>query len=157
MEYNQKWNFPKMQPWAVYDSIVTSEGMLVIPQDCLTGMFLDGTTVVLTNSLDKGAIALYTPNAFDDVKSNLGCLNSMDRMARALKMRIIGEALDIKINKGNIEIPAEYMESLGLSFEQTASRNHTSFNVKILKYPEKIEIYTIAAYQNIRFETENVE
>ena len=157
MEYNQKWNFSKMQPLAVYDSIVTREGMLVIPQDCLTDLFLDGTTVVLTNSLDKGAIVLYTPNAFDDVKSNLSYLNSIDPTARALKKRILGEAIDIMINNGIIEMPPEYMESLGLSSMHTISGNPASFNIKILKYSWKIEIYTIEAYENIRFETEDTE
>lgn len=139
------YKFPRMQPDAVYTSVITKDGDLTLPEDCLSNKPIsEDDSFVLTNSLEDGIICLYSMQDFDDIRKNLDQLNSMDLNARRLKRRVVGEAVTVRINGRVINVLSEYLVRLGFDVY-----NQTEFPVMLLKYRNRIEITSIAVYETI--------
>ena len=51
---------------------------------------LMGTDLVVTNSLDKGYLCVYSKEHFDSIKDQLSKLNSMDNNVRTIQRAIVG-------------------------------------------------------------------
>ena len=73
-----------------------------------------GGDVVVTNSLDKGYLSVYTAEAFLNVKKQLDDLNSMDPNVRRLQRYIAGEALELSVDsQGRLAVSSELWERIG--------------------------------------------
>ena len=69
---------------------------------------LMGTDLVVTNSLDKGYLCVYSKEHFDSIKDQLSKLNSMDNNVRTIQRAIVGEALEVSTDsQGRISITNE--------------------------------------------------
>ena len=155
MESNSKWNYPKRQPIDIYTSAITSDGILVLPKECLNDFCdeNDSENYVLTNSWEEGVICVYHTDAFEDIISNFSKLNLLDSRIRSLRRRIIGESVNIKITDGTLTIFPTFLMSLGFDVDQEANRIHSPFQVTILKFPEKIEIVSTASFEGNKLVT----
>lgn len=150
------YKFPRMQPDAVYTSVITKDGDLTLPEECLSNKPIsEDDSFVLTNSLEDGIICLYSMQDFDDIRKNLDKLNSMDLNARRLKRRVVGEAVTVRINGRVINVLSEYLVKLGFDPNQEARNNQTDFPVMLLKYLNRIEITSSAVYETIIEELQN--
>ena len=137
MEYYDMWKRNTENIEAVYTSSVTKDGVLTLPEECLTGM--DGLSFVLTNYLIEGILSLYTEDAFNDIKERLERSNMLDPTIRMIRRLVIGEAIEITMNKnGRINIGPEFRLRLGLGEDRDS--------VRLLKYPDKIEIMAEELY-----------
>lgn len=150
------YKFPRMQPDAVYTSVITKDGDLTLPEECLSNKPIsEDDSFVLTNSLEDGIICLYSMQDFDDIRKNLDKLNSMDLNARRLKRRVVGEAVTVRINGRVINLLSEYLVKLGFDPDQEDGNNQTDFPVMLLKYLNRIEITSSAVYETIIEELQN--
>lgn len=155
MDYYDLWKRATENIVASYTSVITDNGGLVLPKDCLAGKEVeeDGYPVFLTNSLAEGILCIYSYDAFDEVCNILSRLNVMDQNVRCLKRRIIGEATKEKIDKsGHINIEAELLARLGFDTNKSIKKDQTGFPVTILEYPNKIEIVSSTLYEKIKAE-----
>lgn len=153
MDFYDLWKRATKNIETRYTSIITKEGVLILPKECLAGKNVeeDGYPVFLTNSLAEGILCIYSYNAFDEVCNALGRLNSMDQNVRYLKRRIIGEAIKGKIDKsGHINIEAELLTRLGFGSNKGMNKSQTGFPVAILEYPNKIEIVSSTLYEKLK-------
>jgi MraZ protein len=74
---------------------------------------LMGTDLVVTNSLDKGYLCVYSKEHFDSIKDQLSKLNSMDNNVRTIQRAIVGEALEVSTDsQGRISITNELWERI---------------------------------------------
>lgn len=148
------WN----EPDAIYPSVITKDGVLTLPEECLTDKIRageDAEPVVITNFLDEGVLCLYSADDFDSVKSQIDCLNSLDPNVRKLKRGIIGESVEIRINEDRqINVSPELMMRLGFDPNQTDEAKQTSFPVMLLVYPTRVLIASTIAYERIMKELE---
>ena len=72
-----------------------------------------GEEVVVTNSLDKGYLCVYSREHFEFLKSQIGKLNSMDPNVRRIKRAIIGEAMELRIDsQGRLSVSSELWERI---------------------------------------------
>ena len=72
-----------------------------------------GEEVVVTNSLDKGYLCVYSREHFEYLKSQIGKLNTMDPNVRRLKRAIIGEAMELRIeSQGRLSVSSELWERI---------------------------------------------
>ena len=73
-----------------------------------------GDTVVVTNSLDRGYLCVYTEARFDRIKEDTKSWNAVDAKTRVIKRAILGEALYTKIDsQGRIAVSNELWEKIG--------------------------------------------
>ena len=143
MEEDYKWKKTSEDIVASYTSVITKDGDLILPEECLTEIFQAGTdsTVVLTNSLTNGSVSLYTHAAFTKVCEDINSTYLMGTASRMLKRHIIGESVDVNIDKsGHIKMEPEFLMRIGLDMNQDALKLRKDSPVKILKYPTRIEI-----------------
>ncbi len=72
-----------------------------------------GGDVVITNSLDKGYLSVYTAEAFKEVERQLDELNSMDPNVRRIQRFIAGEALEVSVDsQGRLSVTSELWERI---------------------------------------------
>lgn len=72
-----------------------------------------GGDVVVTNSLDKGYLSVYTAEAFKEVERQLDELNSMDPNVRRIQRFIAGEALEVSVDsQGRLSVTSELWERI---------------------------------------------
>lgn len=72
-----------------------------------------GDEVVVTNSLDKGYLSVYSKEHFDHIAEQIRKLNSMDSKVRTIKRAIIGEAAEVTVDsQGRIAVSAELWERI---------------------------------------------
>lgn len=72
-----------------------------------------GGDVVVTNSLDKGYLSVYTAEAFKEVERQLDELNSMDPNVRRIQRFIAGEALEVNVDsQGRLSVTSELWERI---------------------------------------------
>ena len=134
-------NLPPKQPEAVFSSVVTKDGFLTLPKECLTGV--NSGSLIITNSWEEGILCLYTPESFAVVRHGLESLNMIDPKARLLRRLIIASAEKIEVDtEGRIQIDPEFFKNLGFDPE-----HDTSFSVVILKLENRIEIVSGASYE----------
>ena len=57
-----------------------------------------GDEVVVTNSLDKGYLCVYSKEHFNRIAEQIGKLNTMDSKVRKIKRAIIGEACEVTVD-----------------------------------------------------------
>lgn len=89
---------------------IDSKGRFFIPSK-----FKDilGPELVVTNSLDKGYLWVYSKERFDSVKNEFSKFNSFDKAARKIRREIIGEALEVSLDsQGRIPVSAELWERI---------------------------------------------
>lgn len=135
---------------AVYNSVISEDGMLSLPVECLTSIFQSGDpSGILTNSLAEGVLSLYSHETFEEICRSLRCLNIMDPKVRRLKRRIIGESVEIKINKGQIKIQPEQLSKLNLDSKIDELCGQTVFPIVILKYSSRFEIISSTRYNEL--------
>lgn len=150
---------PRRQPESVYTSVLTKDGKLTLPEGCFTdktGSENSTDSLVVTYSLEDGIICLYNLDDFDEICANLALLNSMDQNARRLKRRIIGYAENVSMDKKRqIKLQAEFMKTLGFETNPDDVKDETGFPIMLLKYPNRIEITSLAVYKTIIEELEN--
>lgn len=73
-----------------------------------------GNDMVVTNSLDRGYLCVYSQTHFETIKQQLGKLNSMDPNVRKINRAIVGEALELTADsQGRLSISAELWEKIG--------------------------------------------
>ncbi|MBR3082647.1 MAG: hypothetical protein IKH06_07340 [Clostridiales bacterium] len=72
-----------------------------------------GDEVVVTNSLDKGYLCVYSKEHFAHIAEQIRKLNSMDSKVRTIKRAIIGEAAEVSVDaQGRIAVSAELWERI---------------------------------------------
>lgn len=153
MDYYDLWKRATHNILARYTSVITKEGVLILPKECLAGKIIeeDGYPVFLTNSLAEGLLCIYSIDSFDETCNALSRLNSMDQNVRYLKRRIIAEAIKDKIDKsGHVNIEDEFLTRLGFDTNQGVNKEQTEFPVMILEYPNKIEIVSSTLYEELK-------
>lgn len=141
---------PEHEPLAVFSSVITRDGKLVLPPECLTDVFQMESapvTAFLTNSLKKGFLSLYPSDTFNKIEENFQQLNHLDPKVRRLRMLIIAEAIPLEISKENgIEVIPLQMGRLGFDPDKETG----PFPVTLLKHEHKIEIVSSAAYKSAK-------
>ena len=146
------WKIPRYRPDAAYRAVLSKDGRITIPKECITDLIHARDNIVswfLTNSLEEGILCLYTSEDFENVKEQLGRLNSMDINARNVKKWIIGEAVNIRLDsRRRIKIYSEHLMRLGIE----STSYSASFPVMVLKYPNRIEIMLNTVYERIQKE-----
>lgn len=143
MEDKYTWKNPTENIVASYTSVITKDGDLILPEECLKEILQAGTdsTVIITNSLTDGSVSLYTQAAFKKVCEDIDSTFLMGSASRMLKRHIVGESMDVDIDKrGHIRIEPEFLKRIGLDMDQDTLKLRKDFPVKILKYPTRIEI-----------------
>ena len=99
-----------------------------------------GDTVVVTNSLDRGYLCVYTEERFDRIKEDTKSWNAVDPKTRVIKRAILGEALYTKIDsQGRIAVSNELWEKIGA---------RPGDEICIFDEDDKLEICTKAFYDN---------
>ena len=99
-----------------------------------------GETVIVTNSLDKGYLCVYTPERFERIKEDLKTLNVVDPRARIVRRAIIGEALYTKVDsQGRIAVSNELWVKIGAK---------PGDEICIFDENDKLEICTKEFYDN---------
>ena len=99
-----------------------------------------GDTVVVTNSLDKGYLCVYTLARFDEVKRDTNGWNSVKPEVRKMRRAIIGEALYTKVDSaGRITVTNELWERIGAK---------PGDEICIFDEDDKLEICTKIFYDN---------
>lgn len=136
---------------AVYSSVISEDGKLSLPEECLMSIFQAGDVIsgILTNSLAEGGLSLYSHETFEEICRNLNYLNIMDQKVRRLKRRIIGDSVEVKINKGQIKIQPEQLVRLNIEPKKDEFSGQTVFPVVILEYSNRIEIISSATYNDL--------
>jgi MraZ protein len=72
-----------------------------------------GDEVVVTNSLDKGYLCVYSKEHFEHIAEQIRKLNSMDSKVRIIKRALIGEAVEVTVDsQGRIAVSAELWERI---------------------------------------------
>ena len=153
MDYYDLWRRATENIVARHTSVITKEGVLILPKECLVGINVeeDEYPVFLTNSLAEGLLCIYSIDAFEETCNALSRLNSMDQNVRYLKRRIIAEAIKDKIDKnGHINIEAELLTRLDFDTNKVMNKSQTGFPVTILEYPNKIEIVSSTLYEELK-------
>lgn len=90
-----------------------AKGRLFIPAKLRDSL---GGTVVVTRSLDRGYLAIYTEEQFDHVREQLAQLPGTDQRARQLRRFIVGEAIRCDLDaQGRIGISEELWQEIGVS------------------------------------------
>lgn len=148
--YGLNLEFLEHEPLAVYSAVITRDGKLVFPPECLTDVFQIESapvTAVLTNSLKKGFLSLYPSDKFDEIIEEIRCLNIMNPKVRRLERLIISEAVPLEISKENgMEVDPEQMERLGFDPDKETG----PFPVTLLKHENKIEIVPSSVYSSAK-------
>ena len=99
-----------------------------------------GETVVVTNSLDKGYLCVYTPERFDRIKEDTKAWNTVEPRVRKMKREIFGEALYTKVDsQGRITVSNELWEKIGAK---------PGDEICIFDEDDKLEICTKAFYDD---------
>ena len=150
-EYFNIWKRSLENIEGVYDSVISEDGKLSLPNECLMSTFQTEDTLsgLLTNSLAEGVLCLYSKESFEETCRNLGCLNIIDPAVRRLKKRIIGEAVEVEIKKGQIKIQPAQLSRLNLDLKIDEFCGQTVFPVVILEHSNRIEIISSALYDKI--------
>ena len=140
MNYNPWDRSEKKPPEATFTADLEKDGFLTLPEGCLTDeMAGKGGEFVLTNSMCEGMLCLYTAEEFKGIKTRLNYLNSLDPVARKLKIRVIYSADAITIDSiRRIKIKPELLKTLGIDPEQASSI--VSLPVQVLRFENRIEI-----------------
>ena len=99
-----------------------------------------GETVVVTNSLDKGYLCVYTMERFEQIKRDTKSWNTVNPNARKIKRAILGEALITKVDsQGRISVSNELWENIGAK---------PGDEICIFDEDDKLEICTKEFYNN---------
>jgi len=99
-----------------------------------------GTEVVVTNSLDKGYLCVYTASDFEEIKEQLSNLNSVKQGVRVMKRVIIGEAVETNIDsQGRLTVTPELWDRIGAN---------KGDEICVFDVGNKLEICTRAFYDN---------
>lgn len=107
-----------------------------------------GGTVYVTKSLDKGFLAVYTPDRFERVREQLNALSGTDRVARILKREIIGEAVRCPLDsQGRISVSEELWSAIGVKAGE---------DVCLIDMFESLEICSRAFYEQMKEEEPDV-
>lgn len=134
-----------------YDALYTAEitnGYLTLPMECLKDM--NSGLLIITFSWEQGIVCLFTPESFDEAKSNIDRLNFMDSAARAVRRRVIGSAKDVNIiNETSIHIDPEFLDDLGLD-TSLEGKDKEPFSVVILKHINRISIASSALFEKCK-------
>ena len=149
-DYDFCYEFPEHEPLAVFSSVITRDGDLVLPPDCLTDVFQTENfpvPAVLTYSWKKGFLSLYPAETFEQIVEEFQQLNKLNPKVRLLYRMIVIEAVPLEISKeSGITVIPEQMERLGFDPDKESG----PFPVTLLKHEHKIEIVSSAAYSSAK-------
>lgn len=108
-----------------------------------------GDEVVVTNSLDKGYLCVYSKEHFKHITEQIGKLNTMDPKARKVKRAIIGEACEVTVDaQGRIAVSAELWER---AFAKAGDE------ICVFNDEGKLDICTKSFYDNEDHDLSNIE
>ena len=145
-------NISRLTPEAVFPAVITADGEFMLPGECLTGdinMGEGADPFVLTNSLDKDILSLYTRAAFEEVCNQINGLDMVVPNKRVIERRIIGEAAEVFIDENRcIKINPEWLLKMGFDTEQV-SGGLKDFPVMILKFKTKLAITSVPVYEKL--------
>lgn len=95
---------------ARYTNKIDSKGRVFVPSKLRDSM---GKSIVVTLSLDKGYLSVYTEARFAHIRKQFDSLNSMDRNVREATRRIIGESLVCDLDsQGRVSVSSELWEHI---------------------------------------------
>ncbi|NCC83172.1 MAG: hypothetical protein EOM03_03475 [Clostridia bacterium] len=98
---------------ARYTHVTDPKGRLILPAKLRESL---GSAVFVTNSLDRGYLAIYTEEQFDLIRIQLNSLPGTDPLARRLRRDIIGEACRTQPDsQGRISLTEELWQSIGVT------------------------------------------
>ena len=133
-----------------YEAMYTAEitnGYLTLPVECLKDK--NSGSIIMSLSWKKGIVCLYTSESFEEVRHNLGQLNTIDPGSRMLKRRILGNAEEVNVIDGNkIHIKSDFLTELGFDPNQEKI-NLEQFTVVILKFSNAIEILSRSLFEEM--------
>ncbi|MDD2392452.1 MAG: hypothetical protein PHN99_00300 [Eubacteriales bacterium] len=118
-----------------YQHIVDAKGRIFIPSKIRDDL---GKRVYITRSLDTQCLSGYTPEQFNDIRTQLGQLSGTDPMVRRLRREILGEAILCDMDsQGRVSITEELWSSVGVT---------AGTNVYVIYLFDKFEIWPAAEY-----------
>lgn len=98
---------------ARYTHTIDRKGRVIVPVKLREK--LDGALVV-TESVDDGFLAAYSPDQFEELKSKILSLSATDVSIRLMRRRILGSANLCEFDaQGRIMVPAFLWEHIGVS------------------------------------------
>ncbi len=98
---------------ARYTHVTDSKGRMILPAKLRESL---GSAVFVTHSLDRGFLAMYTPEQFEKIREQLNGLPGTDPAARRLRREIIGEAVSAQTDgQGRISISDELWQTIDVS------------------------------------------
>ncbi|SCW32672.1 MraZ protein [Ruminococcaceae bacterium YRB3002] len=116
---------------------IDAKGRLFVPTK-QRDTFVD--TVIVTNSLDKGYLCVYTPERFERIKEDTKSWNAVNPATRIIRRAIFGEALETKVDsQGRIAVSNELWENIGAK---------PGDEICIFDEDDKLEICTKAFYDS---------
>ena len=122
-----------------YQHIVDSKGRIFVPSKIRDDL---GKRIYITRSLDTQCLSGYTPEQFNDIRSQLSMLSGTDPMVRRLRREILGEAILCDMDsQGRISITDELWSSIGVK---------TGSDVYVIYLFDKFEIWSATAYDTER-------
>ncbi len=96
---------------ARFTNKVDAKGRFFLPAKLRENM---GSRIVVTLSLDKGYLSVYTEERFSHIRRQIESLNSMDPQVRRVTRYIIGEALTCDLDaQGRVSVSSELWEHIG--------------------------------------------
>lgn len=107
-----------------------------------------GKSIVVTLSLDKGYLSVYTEERFAHIRQQFEALNSMDPKVRSVMRLIIGEALVCELDsQGRISVSSELWEHIQAG---------PSEEISIIDLGDKLDICSKAFYEKKKEELSSV-
>ena len=108
-----------------------------------------GDEVVVTNSLDKGYLCVYSKEHFAKIAEQIGNLNTMDSKVRKIKRALIGEACEVTVDsQGRIAVSTELWER---AFAKPGDE------ICVFNDDGKLDICTKSFYDNEDHDLSNIE
>jgi MraZ protein len=130
---------------ARYTNKVDSKGRIFVPSKLRDSM---GKSIVVTLSLDKGYLSVYTEERFAHIRQQFEALNSMDPKVRRVMRLIIGEALPCELDsQGRISVSSELWEHI---------ESGPSEEISIIDLGDKLDICSKTFYDRKKEELSSV-
>jgi len=130
---------------ARYTNKIDSKGRVFVPSKLRDSM---GKSIVVTLSLDKGYLSVYTEERFAHIRQQFESLNSIDPKVRRVMRLIIGEALVCDLDsQGRISVSSELWEHI----ETGASEE-----ISIIDLGDKLDICSKTFYEKKKEELSSV-